>query len=205
MYEVFQIDEYCPTFSQVRFLQDCLLKNRIIACPVASGYSLICHPQNKQGLKKLQKCFSKEKKLAVVIYGSVSDIAKKIMIDQPIFKIIKKNSPSSCTFIVKTPPAFVQKIINDRRPQVGIRFPEEEILKQLISANNNEPLVAIGAIESENDEFAVFANELHHHLSIDNVLVVDYDRPIIIAPSTVVDCESWPVSILRQGEYQLIK
>ena len=203
MVEIIQIDEYCPSFQDISMLWREMCNGKILAIPTHSGYSLVLLPENRSGIKSLQKLFSKEKKLPVAIYKDVSYMAKDFMVSQSVFKLLKKNSPSSCTFIIAAAPAVSAKIIYERRAEIGIKFPDEPLLTELLKLSYPKPLVSFGLVESDSDEFAILPHELSEKISLQDLVIVDYDRPVIVKPSTIVDCCKWPASIIRQGDFCL--
>jgi len=202
MAEIYQLEEYNVNYPQISYLAQELDSGRILACPANNGYSLVTH--DRVGIKRLQRFFQKEKRLPVVLYKDIAQVAGEINLNQSVFKLIKKNSPSPCTFVLKVAPALASKIVYERRPEIGIKLPSEPIIAQLLDYSSSEHLVAFGAFDSSSEEFAVLAHELADQMSELDLLIIDYDRPVIISESTVVDCTVWPSEIIRQGDFELI-
>ena len=202
MAEILKVDEFNPSFQDTKILKEALKAGRVIACPTENGYSYILEHNNRAGIKLLQKSFSKEKKHPVALFPEVALLAKTINISQSIFKLVKKNTPSSCTFILEIPPATCAKILHERKAEIAVRIPAEQVLQQLF--DHAWPLVAFGVVESSDTTFSIWAEELLETTEIPDLLIIDYERPILVEPSTIVNCCSWPANIVRAGAYDLL-
>ena len=203
MSELYQLEEFNVGYQQLSHLASEIDAGRIVACPTNNGYSLITSSKTKESIKRLQKFFAKEKRLPVVFYNSVAALAAEINISQSIFKLIKKNTPSACTFVVSIAPAIAQKIVHERRTEIGIRIPDESLVQQILEYTSSPYIISFGAFDSDSEEFSVFADELVEKMTGLNLLVIDYDRSVAVSASTIVDCKSWPVDIIRQGDFVL--
>ena len=202
MSEILLINEYAASYAQIQKIVNFLNNDGIIACPSATGYNLIVAGSNRLAVKRLQKSFAKDKKEPVVLLSSINDIGSDIALHQTVFKCLKKNTPSSCTFIISTPPAIAAQLVYERKSEVALRVPDESLLQTLLADYRH--LVAFGAFESDAHEFSVTATELLESFPELELLIIDYDQPVLIKPSTIVNCLKLPITVQRQGDYCLL-
>ena len=194
------LDEFRINYSDYKYLASILEQGGVLACPTDTGYNIIALSRERSLIKSLQKSFEKEKKLPVILYPNTSDMTKDLLVSQSVFKLIKKNTPSSCTFIVPIAPAFAAKIIHERKSEIAVRMPKEQILVELMKFCY--PLISFGLVESESQEFAMDASDINS--KINNLQIIDFERPVIVKPSTIINCCTWPIEVVRQGSYDLL-
>ena len=114
---------------------------------------------------------------------------------------MKKNLPGPFTFILPT-HSNLPKIYKNRKT-VGIRVPENTIIREIVRVLGNPVLTTSVRDEDDLIEYST-APELmaeHYHNDVDVVIDGGYGG---LEPSTVVDCSGVEPEILRQGKGDLI-
>jgi tRNA threonylcarbamoyl adenosine modification protein (Sua5/YciO/YrdC/YwlC family) len=129
----------------------------------------------------------------------LSDIANYVKpIDRPTFKLLKHNLPGAFTFILNA-TTEVQKIFDSNRKEIGIRIPDNEILK-IITLELGNPLATTSLHDEEDEILDYFTdpNEMYQRYENEVAIVVDGGFGNL-NPSTVVDCTEGDAKIIRQG------
>lgn len=189
------------TISQV---VDLLKKGGIIIYPTDTVYGMGCDITNQKAIEKICriKGIKPEKaNLSFICYdlSHISDYIKPI--DNSIFRMLKKALPGPFTFIFNA-NNNVPKLLSSNKKTVGIRVPDNNIAREIVRTLGN-PILSTsihdddGIIEYSTDP------ELIHEKYQDLVdLVVDggYGDN---EPSTVIDCTSTEVEVIRPGKGNL--
>lgn len=178
-----------------------LKKGNIVIFPTDSVYNVGCDLFNKKALLDLAKF--KDVKLNKarfsIICSGLSDISNYTKpIDRPTFKLLKHNLPGPFTFILNASNE-VQKIFDSNRKEIGIRIPDNKILKAITEELGNP--MATTSIHNDEDEildYFIDPYEMYQRYEKDVALVIDGGFGNIEA-STVVDCTEGDAKIIRQG------
>ncbi|MGV3630239.1 MAG: L-threonylcarbamoyladenylate synthase [Bacteroidota bacterium] len=178
-----------------------LRKGNIIIFPTDSVYNVGCDLFNKKALQDLARF--KDVKLSKarfsIICSDLSDLSKYTKaIDRPTFKLLKHHLPGPFTFILNATNE-VQKIFDSNRKEIGIRIPDNLILKAITEELGN-PLATTSLHDEEDEilEYFTDPNEMYQRYENEVSIVIDggYGH---LEPSTVVDCTEGDAKIIRQG------
>ena len=168
----------------------------VIAYPTDTTYGLGCDLMNKQAIDRLYqiKGMSRDQALAFIC-PDLSDIAKYAVVENTVYRVLKRFLPGPYTFIL-TATREVPKMVQTRQKTVGIRVPDHpiaiaivrELGRPLISTtagrHGAEPLVDPWEIDQE-------FNGLD--------LVIDGGDAGGTVTTTVVDLSQGDVRIVREG------
>lgn len=188
-------------FRKIEQIVHSLKKGNIIIFPTDSVYNVGCDLFNKKALLDLAKFknLKLNKSKFSIICSSLSDLSNFTKpIDRPTFKLLKHHLPGPFTFILNA-STEVQKIFDSNRKEIGIRIPENEILR-IITEELGNPL-ATTSLHNEEDEILEYftdPNEMYQRFSNEVSIVIDGGFGNL-DPSTVVDCTNGDAVILRQG------
>ncbi|MES2589255.1 MAG: L-threonylcarbamoyladenylate synthase [Bacteroidota bacterium] len=188
-------------FRKIEQIVHSLKKGNIIIFPTDSVYNVGCDLYNKKALQELArfKDVKLNKARFSIICSSLSDISNYVKpIDRPTFKLLKHNLPGAFTFILNA-TTEVQKIFDSNRKEIGIRIPDNEILK-IITEELGNPL-ATTSLHDEEDEildYFIDPNEMYQRYVNEVSIVIDGGFGHL-QPSTVVDCTEGDAKIIRQG------
>lgn len=193
-----------PNPREIRKIADILRGGGLIIYPTDTVYGLGCDITNQKAVEKVAriKGIKIEKNNFSFIcsdFSHLSDYTKPI--PNHIFKLIRKNLPGPFTFILEANNK-VPKYFKGKKKTVGIRIPDNNIIREIVSELGNPILSTSIHDEDEILEYTTdpeLINEKYQEIAD---LVIDGGYGELI-PSTIVDCSSDDVEILRQGKGEL--
>lgn len=178
-----------------------LKKGNLIIFPTDSVYNIGCDLYNKKAIQELAKFkgLKLNKTHFSIICSGLSDLSNYTKaIDRSTFKLLKHHLPGPFTFILNA-TAEVQKIFDSNRKEIGIRIPDNEILKTITEKLGN-PL-ATTSLHNEDDEILDYftdPNEIYQRYGHEVEIVIDGGFGHL-NPTTVVDCTEGEAKVVRQG------
>lgn len=171
----------------------------IVIYPTDTLYGIGCDALNVRAVEKIcdLKGINPQKSNLSIICNDLSNISEYAKVDTPTFKLMRRHLPGPFTFILPT-TSSLPKIYKNRKT-VGIRVPDNSIIREIVEQLGNPVLST--SVKDENDEIEYTTDpELIHEKWEDIVdLVIDGGYGSI-EPSTVVDCTSGEPEIIRQGK-----
>lgn len=171
----------------------------IVIYPTDTLYGMGCDALNVRAVEKIcdLKGINPQKSNLSIICNDLSDISEYAKVDTPTFKLMKRNLPGPFTFILPT-TSSLPKIYKNRKT-VGIRVPDNPIIREIVSMLGNPVLNA--SVKDEHDEIEYTTDpELIHEKWGDVADIVIDGGFGGMEPSTVVDCTSGEPEIVRQGK-----
>ena len=171
----------------------------IVIYPTDTLYGMGCDALNVRAVEKISglKGINPQKSNLSIICNDLSDISEYAKVDTPTFKLMKRNLPGPFTFILPT-TSSLPKIYKNRKT-VGIRVPDNPIIREIVSMLGNPVLNA--SVKDEHDEIEYTTDpELIHEKWGDVADIVIDGGFGGIEPSTVVNCTSDEPEIVRQGK-----
>lgn len=193
-----------PNPREIRKIADILRGGGLIIYPTDTVYGLGCDITNQKAVEKVAriKGIKIEKNNFSFIcsdFSHLSDYTKPI--PNHIFKLIRKNLPGPFTFILEANNK-VPKYFKGKKKTVGIRIPDNNIIREIVSELGNPILSTSIHDEDEILEYTTDPELIHEKYQEIADLVIDGGYGELI-PSTIVDCSSDDVEILRQGKGEL--
>lgn len=176
----------------------------IIIYPTDTVYGLGCDITNQKAVEKIIKMKGLRPKDShfSFICSDLSHISDFARVDNPTFKLMKKNLPGPFTFILpglnKVPDYFISK-----RKTVGIRIPDNSIPIEIVRELGNPIMTTSIKDDDEVVEYTTDPELIHERYenTVDIVIDGGYGDNI---PSTVVDCTGIEPEIIREGKGELI-
>jgi len=182
-----------------------ILKNGgLIIIPTDSVYSIACDMNNRKAVENLAKLKGIKLKDAdfSFIFGEMSCVSQFTKpISNPIFKVINKNLPGPFTFIIDANnniPNYFRK----SKKTIGIRIPDNNIVRTIVRELKHPILATSVHADDEVREYMTdpsLIEEKYIH-TVDLVIDGGYGK---IDASTVVDCTSGEIEIIREGIEEL--
>ncbi|MEZ4930660.1 MAG: L-threonylcarbamoyladenylate synthase [Saprospiraceae bacterium] len=163
-----------------------------------------CDIANKQAVEKICRIrqLDPAKAMLTFICKDISQIAEYAwQMDDPIFKLLKKNLPGPFTFILKSSNA-VPKLLKNKKRTIGVRIPKNNIVSDLIAALNR-PLLSISLKNNNEDEYLTDPQLIYDRYGKLVDAVVDGGEGGL-TPSALIDCTVNPYEIIREGEGEII-
>ncbi len=193
-----------PNPREVRKIADILRRGGLIIYPTDTVYGLGCDITNSKAVEKVArwKGVKIEKSNFSFIcsdFSHLSDYTKPI--PNHIFKVIKKNLPGAFTFILDANNK-VPKYFKGKKKTVGIRIPDNNIIREIVNELGNPILSTSIHDEDEILEYTTdpeLINEKYGELAD---VIIDGGFGELI-PSTIVDCTQHDIEIIRQGKGEL--
>ena len=189
-----------PNLRQLEKVVEVLRKGGIIIYPTDTVYGVGCDINNAKAIDRVARF--KQLKIEKADFsfichdlGNISEYCKPI--SNSVFKIMRKNLPGPFTFILESNNQ-VPKIFRNRKKTVGIRVPDNNIVREIVKLLGN-PIMSTSLREDDDILEYITDPELIHEKYSDQVdLVIDGGFGNI-EPSTIVDCTGELPEILRQG------
>nr|WP_299385401.1 L-threonylcarbamoyladenylate synthase [Allomuricauda sp.] len=203
MAELIKLFEENPNPRQVEKIGDVLRKGGLIIYPTDTVYGLGCDISNSKALQRIAriKGIKLEKANWSFVCADLSNLSDYVrQIDTSTFKILKRALPGPYTFILpgnnNLPKDFKKK------KTVGIRVPDNEIAKALVTELGN-PIVST-SIHDEDDilEYTTDPELIHEKWGdlVDVVIDGGYGGNVA---STVVDLSTSYPEVVREGKGDL--
>ena len=183
----------------VKALQD----GELIVYPTDTVYAIGCDALNVRAVERIcrMKGVNPQKSNLSIICSDLSNLSEYAKVNNATFKLMKKNLPGPFTFILPT-SSELPKIYKNRK-EVGIRVPDNNIVRMLVAELGN-PLLTM-SVHDEDDELIEYSTdpELIHEKYANQVSIVIDGGMGGIEPSTVVDCTDDEFEVVRQGKGEL--
>lgn len=174
--------------------------------PTDTVYGIGCDISNQAAMQKVLrfKDVNLKKTSLSFICHDLSHAAQYLKpIDSRIFKLMKKNTPGPFTFILEA-NSNVPKLFKTNKKTVGVRIPDNTIIRAIVEKLGNPILSASvkNANEETDDEYITDPSLIQE--SLRNIADIVIDGGIGgIDGSTVVDCTGNEIEIIRQGKGEL--
>lgn len=137
--------------------------------------------------------------LSIICYD-LSNLSEYAKVSNAAFKLMKSNLPGPFTFILPT-SGELPKIYKNRK-EVGIRVPDNNIIRTLVQELGNPILTMSVHDPDEEDEYSTDPELIaeKYEGQVDMVIDGGYGG---LEPSTVIDCTTDEFEIVRQGKGKL--
>ncbi|MCL2650563.1 MAG: L-threonylcarbamoyladenylate synthase [Candidatus Azobacteroides sp.] len=179
----------------IRILQD----GGIVIYPTDTVYAMGCDALNVRAIEKICKIKNinpQKTNLSIICYD-LSNISEYAKVDNATFKLMKKNLPGPFTFILNA-TTNLPKIYKNRK-EVGIRIPDNNIIRTLVKELGNPILTTSLHDDDEILEYSTDPELIHekYENTVDVVIDGGYGY---LEPSTIVNCTEGEAEIIRQGK-----
>jgi tRNA threonylcarbamoyl adenosine modification protein (Sua5/YciO/YrdC/YwlC family) len=189
-----------PEQRKIRHVVEILKKGGIIVYPTDTIYGIGCDLMNRKAIEKLCHILDiKPQKLDLsFICHDLSHISEYVRrIDTPVFKLLKKALPGPFTFILES-SSKVPKILDVNKKTVGIRIPDHEVPRMIVEELGNPLITASIKNDDVIKEYTTDPEEMYEDFKNSVDMVIDSGAGGHI-PSTVVDCTTNEIQIIRHG------
>lgn len=184
---------------------DILRDGGIIIFPTDTVYGLGCDIHHHKAVEKVARLKGldfKSAKFSFICYdlSSLSEYTKQV--NTPIYKLMKRNLPGPFTFILQASNK-VPKILKNKKKTVGIRVPDNNIIREIVKELGNPILTT--SIHDTDDEIIDYITdpELIYEKYRDQVDMVIDGGFGKVQGSSIVDCTKDDFEIIREGEKEL--
>ncbi|GAB6279112.1 MAG: L-threonylcarbamoyladenylate synthase [Lentimicrobium sp.] len=193
--------EQNPNSRHVQKIAESLQEDGVIIYPTDTVYALGANLYSQKALQRMAqvKGIKLEKAEFSIICHDLSQISEYCLpIPNPIFKVMKRLLPGPYTFILRA-NNNVPHLFQSKKKTIGIRVPDNEIARAIVRELGN-PLAST-SIHDE-DEILEYTTdpeliyEKYKNL-VDIVIDGGYGDNV---PSTVLDCTSDEIVVIREGK-----
>lgn len=186
--------------NELQRIVDLLNDGGIIIYPTDTMYAIGCHALKERPIERICKLkgIDPKKKSLAIICNDLSNISEYAQIDNPTFKLMKRNLPGAFTFILKA-NSRLPKIFRNRK-EVGIRIPDHPIIREICQMLE-APILTTTLPWDKDEEIEYITNPelIEEKFGKEADLVIDGGIGGM-EPSTIVDCSEGEATIIRQGK-----
>ncbi|MCF6768219.1 threonylcarbamoyl-AMP synthase [Thiotrichales bacterium 19S11-10] len=198
MSQFIEIHSNKPQQKLLNELCDALKEGSVIAYPTDSGFALGCKMGLKKPLQRIKQIRNlDDKHNFTLICRDLSEISLYAKVDNPVYRILKRLTPGSYTFILPATSKVPTLMLNKSKKTVGIRIPDHPIPLAL-SETLGEPILSTTLILPNQNEPLIYAEDVSEHLNYDLNYILDCGY-CGYEPTTVIDFSTQPYEILRHG------
>lgn len=191
-----------PTHPQPRLIAQAAAIIRaggVIAYPTDSCYAIGCHIGDKEAMQRLRTIRKVDDKHHLTLMcRDLSEIATYAQVDNVQYRLLKKLTPGSYTFILQASREVPRRLLHPRRKTIGMRVPDHAVAHALLAALG-EPLLSATLILPGDALPLNDAQEIRERLEHALDLVLDAGS-CGIDPTTMVDLSGAAPQLLRQGK-----
>ena len=195
-----------PNQKDILKVVEVLRNGGVIVYPTDTIYGIGCditQPKAVERVARLKNMKPEKADFSFICHdlSHISDFSKPI--PNPIFKLMKKNLPGPFTFIIQANNQ-VPKMFKNRKKSVGVRVPDNNIIREIVRELGNPVMSTSVHDEDEILEYTTDPELIAEKFGdlVDLVIDGGYGGNI---PSTVVDCTGEVPQIVRQGKGELLE
>ena len=191
-----------PQEKYINQIVESLNQGGVVIFPTDTVYAIGCSLYQHKAVERIARIKgirTDKAKFSILTDGmsNLSEFTKPI--NNHIFRLMKKVLPGPYTFILPA-SSKVPGIFESKKKTIGFRVPDNLILQMIISKLGH-PLVSTSLHSDDDDYLEYVVNAELIYEKYENLVdfVID-GGPGGIEPSTVLDCTSDDVEIIREGK-----
>ncbi len=198
--EILEIHPVNPEQRKIDQVVEALELGALIVYPTDTVYGIGCDIYNSKAIAKLIQVLGiKGKQMNLsFICNDLSHISEYVKgPDNASFKLMKKYLPGPFTFILES-SSRVPKILNVKKKTVGIRIPDNNIIRQMVRSLGNPIITSSLKLDDDIVEYPTDPAEIFEMYKNKADIIIDggYGHNV---PSTIIDCTKPNYEIIRQG------
>jgi len=198
MAQHFQLHPLNPQPRLVRQAAAILREGGVIAYPTDSGYALGCRIGDADAARRIRRIRGVgDDHLLTLMLNDLSEIGHFARLDNWQFRIVRRGTPGSFTFVLPATREVPRRLQHPRRSTVGLRVSEHPVVRALL-AELSEPILSSTLILPDASEPLHDVESIRAAIERDVDLVIDAGA-CPAQPTTVVDLASEPGRIVRRG------
>lgn len=192
-----------PAERQIRQVVDILQDGGVIIYPTDTVYAIGCDitkPKAIERVANLKGVKPEKANFSFICYdlSHLSDFTRPL--DNTIFKMMKRNLPGPFTFILEA-NNNVPKILKANRKTIGIRIPNNNIIREIVNVLGNPILTTSLKTNDEIIEYNTDPELIYEEYENLVDAVIDGGYGGLVA-STVIDCTENEFKIVRMGNFE---
>ncbi len=190
-----------PNPKAINTVVECLNDGGIVIYPTDTIYGIGCDIFKQKSIEKILSIVGKKDKknaLTFICYdlSNLSDYTKPI--DNSVFKVMKRVLPGPFTFILEANNS-VPKLLQSNKRTVGIRVPENSIVREIVQGLGHPILSTSVKDDDEIIEYTTDPELIYERYGdlVDIVIDGGFGDNV---PSTVIDCTKGDIEVVREGK-----
>ncbi|MDP2722051.1 MAG: L-threonylcarbamoyladenylate synthase [Bacteroidales bacterium] len=195
-----------PAPRHINMVVDLLKNGGVVIFPTDTIYGMGCSIEQPKAVDRIAriKGLKKEKANFSAIFNTLSMISEYTKpIDNSIYRMIRRNLPGPFTFILEA-NNNIPRIFQSKKKTIGIRIPDNKIVMAIVEALGQPLLTTSIHDEDEIIEYTTDPLIIDDNFGRKVDLVIDGGHGGN-EPSTVIDCTSSEIEIIRQGKGILLE
>jgi len=194
-----------PEGRKIKQVVETLESGGIIIYPTDTVYGIGCDIFNNSAVDRICKIRGLDPKKARLSFicsqiGQISEYTQPI--DNEVFRLLKQHLPGAFTFVLKSNNQ-VPKLFKNRKKTIGVRIPDNTISQAIVEALGRPILTT--SLKSDDEILEYFTDPIDIYNDFGKQVDIVIDGGVGgNNPSTVVDCTSSEIEVLRQGLGQLV-
>ena len=189
-----------PESRKIKQVVEALKKDGVIIYPTDTVYGIGCDIMSKAAVEKVCRIrkLDPDKAMLSIICNDMSQIAKyTVQIDNALFRLMKQHLPGPYTFILKA-NNDVPKLFKNRKKTIGIRIPNNPIVKAIVEELGHPILTT--SLKSDDEILEYYTDPLDFFDDFDHQVDIIIDGGTCgNTPSTLIDCTKDDPELIRQG------
>jgi len=182
----------------IRQAAEILRDGGVIAYPTDSSYALGCHIGDADAAKRIRRIRGLgDDHLLTLVLRDLSEIGHFARLDNWQFRIIRRGTPGSFTFVLRATREVPRRLQHPKRSTVGVRVPGNAVARALL-AELGEPILSSTLILPDETEPLNDAEAIRDAIGAQLDLVIDAGA-CPAEPTTVIDLSKPPPVIVRRG------
>ncbi|MDR1780209.1 MAG: threonylcarbamoyl-AMP synthase [Tannerella sp.] len=181
----------------VKILQD----GGLVIYPTDTLYAIGCDAMNIRAVERICRIrgLDPQKCRLSIICADISNISEYVKINNTAYKLLKQYLPGPYTFILPTIHGSELPRIFRNRKEIGIRIPDCQITLELVRTLGNPLLTMSINYDEAESEYTTDPELIEEKYSNVADIVIDGGFGGTEG-STVVDCTTDEISLVRQGK-----
>ena len=189
-----------PNQKQIRQVTDVLEEGGIIIYPTDTVYAMGCDIKANKSIEKIArfKGLNPKNPDLSLIFHDMSQLSEYTIIrDNVIFKLLKRNLPGPFTFILQANNQ-IPKLFKNKKKTVGIRIPNNNIVLEIVRELGRPIITTSIRDQDELIEYTTDPELIYEKFRDFADIIIDGGYGNNEA-STIVDCTTDEIQIIRQG------
>lgn len=175
----------------------------LVCLPTDTSWVVIADPFHKKGVEKIYRLKKVDRlKHFSLLCDSISRASEVAVIDDSVFRIIKKKIPGHFTFIFEATKKITRAVqANKNDHQVGLRFVPSTLVEKFLEAHGDVVISTnlTGDMLGLGEDDAIYSYQIEETLSAQLGMIVDPGDYDFVGLSTIVDFTSGAPEIIREG------
>lgn len=191
-----------PNRRAIQQVVDALRDGGIIIYPTDTLYAIGCDALNVRAIERICriKGLDPGKAHLSIVCHDISDISRYVRINDTTHRLMRQTLPGAFTYILPAGSGLPK--IYKQRKSVGIRVPDNNIVRAIVEELGNPLLSTSVATNREEPEYTTNPELLSEQYGQQVDIVVDGGEGDIVG-STIIDCTTGEPEIIRQGKGEI--